>query len=223
MLISHVHRFIYMKTFKAAGTSVEIYFERYCTDPNREFEERHRRGAEVSKWGIIGARQSGSLQAETWYNHMAADRVLALIGPELWSSYYKFCVVRHPFDKMVSSFWHNVPDETRLALQHADFEVVRGQFQNWLKTTTHPVDLQVFTIANRPVMDRFVRYEDLHAGLAGVCQDLGLPWEPARLGRYKSDTRLRDEPFMEYYDRSSADLLRQLCKWELEYFQYPVS
>ncbi len=222
MLISHVHRFIYMKTFKTAGTSVEIYFERYCTNPNREFQGRDRRETEVSKWGIIGARRSGSLSGETWYNHMPADRVLALIGPELWNSYFKFCVVRHPFDKLVSSFWHNMQEETRLALQHADFATVRGQFQDWLKMATHPMDRQVFTIANRPVMDCFVRYEDLPTELEGVCKHLGLPWEPARLGRYKSDTRLRDEPFMEYYDRGSIELMRGLYKWELEYFQYPV-
>jgi hypothetical protein len=222
MLISHLHRFIYMKTFKTAGTSVELYFERYCADPDREFEERHEREAEVSRWGIIGARGQEFVPGRTWYNHMPAGRVRDLIGGELWSQYYKLCVVRHPFDKMVSSFWHNLPDGTRSELQHADFEMVRRHFQDWLRTAEHPMDRDVFTIGGQPVMNGFVRFEDLHAGLEGVCRHLGLPWDPRRLGRYKSGTRLRDEAFVRYYDRPSADLVRELYRWELEYFEYPT-
>jgi hypothetical protein len=37
MLISHLHRFIYMKTYETAGMSVEVYFERFCRDPALPF------------------------------------------------------------------------------------------------------------------------------------------------------------------------------------------
>ena len=220
MLISHVHRFIYLKTLKTAGTSVEIYFERYCTDPGRDFQELHHREMEVSKWGVIGARGQLYVPGRAWWNHMPAGRVLALIGPELWSQYYKFCVVRNPFDKMVSSFWHGLPAADLLRLQHAGFETVRSRFHDWLRTARHPMDREIFTIGSQPVMNRFVRYEDLHSGLAGVCKDLGLPWDASQLGRYKAGTRVRDEPFVQYYDRVATDLVHELFRWELEYFEY---
>ena len=209
-----------MKTFKTGGTSVEIYFERYCTDPDREFQEREERKTEISKWGIIAGRGQSSLLDRTWYNHMPAERVLQLIGPQLWNEYYKFCVFRNPFDKIVSSFWHNLQDTVRLDLQHATFDAVRECFQDWVRTADHPSDLNVFTIRGQPAMDRFVRYEDLQNELAAVCGHLGLPWDPSRLGRYKSGTRVRDEPFKHYYDRSAADVVRELYKWEFEYFRY---
>jgi hypothetical protein len=72
MLISHVRQFIYLKTRKTAGTSVEIYFEPYCVDPRHYHGEEHERKGAVSDWGIVGARRQASLQ--TWYNHMPADR-----------------------------------------------------------------------------------------------------------------------------------------------------
>jgi len=223
MLISHLHRFIYMKTFKTGGTSVEIYFERYCTDPARTFGERHEREWETSKWGIIAARGDRFVPGRTWYNHMPAGRVLALIGPELWSSYYKFCVVRNPYDKLVSSFWHGLPNPQRLQLQSADFDEVRKQFRQWVTTADHPRDRNIFTISGLPVMNRYVRYEDLHGGLEAVCRDLALPWDPSRLGYYKSGARLRNEPYAEYYDKSSAELALSLYHWEFDYFQYSLS
>jgi hypothetical protein len=220
MLISHLHRFIYMKTLKTGGTSVEIYFERYCTDPAKEFQALHERDSETSKWGVIGARGDRFVPGRTWYNHMPAGRVRALIGPELWNSYYKFCVVRNPYDKIVSHFWHGLPPEKRLHLASADFDEVRRQFQQWLTTADHPMDRTTFTISGLPVMNRYVRYEDLHAGLEDVCKNLGLPWEPSLLGRFKSDKRLRNEPYAKYYDRSSADLVGSLYQWEMQYFHY---
>lgn len=219
MLISHVHRFIYLKTAKTGGTSVEIYFERFCIDPSRNFEERHGRDEEVSKWGIIGSRRR-SIQGQTWYNHMTASRVRQLIGQELWNRYYKFCVVRHPCDKVVSLFWFRLPVAARLELQHAGFETVRDRFLNWVRNFEPIMDRRVFTINGLPVMDRFVRYESLHADLERVCRDLALPWELSRLGRYKSGTRLRDEPFFQYYDRVAADRVYGLYHWEFEYFKY---
>jgi hypothetical protein len=220
MLISHAHRFIYLKTLKTGGTSVEIYFEPYCVDPDREFVERHHRESEVSKWGIIGARGQPPNSARLWYNHMPASRVLELIGPELWSQYYKFCVVRDPFDKTVSSFWHHLSPAERLELQRADFERARGRFHEWVRTARHIMDRDAFSIQGTPVVDRFVRYEGLYAGLRAVCQDLGLPWEPSRLGRYKSGMRLRNEPLAQYYDEDTADRVRQLYRWEIEFFHY---
>jgi hypothetical protein len=200
---------------------VEIYFEPYCTNPAKEFRERHERDFEVSKWGIIGARGQAFVPGRTWYNHMSAGSVVKLIGPELWSRYYKFCVVRNPFDKLISAFWHNLPIAMRLELQCADFESVRRKFQEWLRLAEHVMDRDLFLIGNRPVMDRFVRYEDLHSSLEGVCHDLGLPWDPLRLGRYKSEARVRREAFADYYDRKSAADVREWYKWEFEYFQYP--
>jgi hypothetical protein len=220
MLISHIHRFIYLKTMKTGGTSVEIYFERFCTDPSREFEEQHSRDEEVSRWGVIGCRQR-SVEGQTWYNHLPGCGVRELMGPKIWNDYYKFCVVRDPFDKVVSIFWFRLPDPIRMELQHAGFEVVRNRFLEWVRAAALPQDRSIYMIDDAPAMDRFVRYETLHASLKRVCQDLALPWEPHRLGRYKSGFRLREEHFSLYYDREAADRVGELYRWEIDYFGYP--
>ena len=53
MLISHRKQFIFTKTVKTAGTSVESYFEQFCK-PDGEWQESHAHEEYVSKSGIIG-------------------------------------------------------------------------------------------------------------------------------------------------------------------------
>ena len=219
MLISHRYQYIYLKTMKTAGTSVEIYFERYCVDPAATFEERHYRQPQVSKWGVIGYRGSNP-DGHIWYNHMPASRVRELLGDDLWSRYFKFCVVRNPFDKVVSWFWFQLSDPARNKLGRVPFPVVRESFVAWARRAEFPLDRQVFMIGDEPVADYFIRYESLARDMQKVCRQLRLPWEPARLGRYKTGSRVRQEHFSMYYDAETESAVRSAYGWELEYFGY---
>ena len=51
MLVSHRYKFIYTKTRKTAGSSVESYFEPFCM-PDGEWTQRHLREEYVSDAGI---------------------------------------------------------------------------------------------------------------------------------------------------------------------------
>jgi hypothetical protein len=221
MLISHLHRFIYLKTMKTAGTSVEIYFERFCVDPTVGFEERHRRDQEVSKWGIIGCRQR-PIEGQTWYHHLPAAGVRQLVGPEIWTSYYKFCVIRNPYDKVVSAFWFWLTPKAREELQEADFEVVQSRFAKWVRDAQLPNDRSVFLIDGNPAVDRFVRFETLDTDLEGVCKDLALAWTPSALRRYKSGLRLRPEHFSRYYSPATSERVSAAYAWEIQYFGYAL-
>ena len=51
MLVSHRYKFIYTKTRKTAGSSVESYFEPFCM-PHGEWTQRHLGEEYVSDVGI---------------------------------------------------------------------------------------------------------------------------------------------------------------------------
>src|SRR4029453_8467383 len=104
MLVSHRHRFIYTKTMKTAGTSVEVYFEPYCM-PAGTWQFSHHRSQQISDAGIIGFRGPRQHRPEVkWWNHMPAATIRERVGPEVWDGYFKFCVIRNPFDKAISVF-----------------------------------------------------------------------------------------------------------------------
>jgi hypothetical protein len=216
MLISRSLRFIYLKTRKTGGTSVEIYLEPYCVDP-ASHAEVHNRAEAVSEWGIVGSRGSAD---GTWFNHMPATRIRELIGDELWDAYYKFCVVRNPFDKVVSQFWFALTPQSRETLEKTDFSLVRHAFNTWTVQMQFPSDQWVYTIKGVPVVDRFIRFERLQADLGEVCRHLAIPWQSERLGRYKGNYRRRPEPFSLYYAQESISRVRRTFAWELDHFGY---
>jgi hypothetical protein len=222
MLISHSHRFIYLKTIKTAGTSIEIYFERYCVDPSIYPGERHETGTLVSPGGVIGCR-GVDVAGETWYNHMPGCRVRELVGSALWDGYYRFCAIRNPFDKAVSHFWFSMPEETRRNLAAADFTVVRAAFGDWVRGRLLPVDRYIYSIAGVVAVNDFIRHESLPADMQRVCGAVGVAWEPERLGRFKSDARVRGEHFSQYYDPEIEGVIRDAYGWELEHFGYGLS
>lgn len=184
MLVSHRHRFIYTKTIKTAGTSVESYFEPHCMKDG-EWEMSHARAEYVSDAGIVGFRGGVRPAGCRWWNHMKAAEVKRMVGVERWDDYFKFCVVRNPFERVASQFYF---EHHHLGAQGFDADHAHI-FERWLTTAQLPRDIDQYTIDGRLCMDHFIRHEDLAAGMAAVCNALQLPWEPGRLPHFKSDFR----------------------------------
>jgi hypothetical protein len=226
MLISHRHQFIYTKTVKTAGTSVEIYLEEACIPPGCNVARSHAVAETVTEAGVIGYRDPapGASQGPEcrWYNHMPARDIRTLIGHQVWDSYFKFCVIRNPFDKLVSLFWwliirprlHN-PDAV------ADFSAVRAEFSSWcLQAASATVDRDKYLIDGQVAMDYFIRYESLLRDLEQVCDRVSFPFRPDLLGHYKGGIRASTHPFADYYDPPAARAVRAAFGWELDYFGY---
>lgn len=219
MLLSHVHHFIYTKTLKTAGTSVEIYFEEACLPTSNGMVRGHQIAETITPAGIIGYRGPDPT-GSTWYNHMPAGEIRGLTGPEIWTSYYKFCVVRDPFDKLVSLWWFNNAKQG-LRYDHGDFARIRADFSRWcVGHVPHAIDRDKYLIDGCVAMDYFIRYESLLEGLEQVCRHVGYGFRPRALGTFKSDSRLSRQPFAAYYERSAIAAVEEAFGWELDYFGY---
>lgn len=124
MLISNTHKFIFLKTVKTAGTTVEIFFERFCVPPGTL--STHRREESVSRYGIVGARPR--LESSKWWSHMTAHELKNCIGNDTWNSYFKFSCIRNPFDASVSKFWFDNRNN-KLEIQRNNFIEIRALSQ----------------------------------------------------------------------------------------------
>ncbi|HLY90795.1 MAG TPA: hypothetical protein VKQ27_17570 [Acetobacteraceae bacterium] len=220
MLISHRHRFIYTKTIKTAGTSVEIYFEEACIPPGSDIVRGHGIAETVTEAGVIGYRGVDPGESR-WYNHLPASNIRELAGPEIWDSYFKFCVIRNPFDKLVSLWWAIIGANERYAEIIRDFSSIKAEFASWcVEAAANAVDRDKYLIDGQVAVDDFIRYESLMADLERVCIRIGYPFRPARLGQYKSGLRLSARPSVEYYDELAAQAVYDAFRWELDYFGY---
>ena len=220
MLVSHRRRFIYLKTRKTAGTSVEVLLERECV-PEGEYQgPRHESPGLQTSAGIIGCRLMGSKAPLN--PHMTASEVRALVGDETWSNYLKFCIVRNPFDKLVSMWWYKMNDVTRTKLEKAGFSKIRSEFNAWLRGRKDLSDRNIYTVDGLVAVDRFLRFENLWSDITDLAAGLEFAVDREDLGQYKSGYRARPESFADYYDPASREIVNNLYAWEIGRFGYAI-
>lgn len=240
MLISHRKKFIFTKTKKTASTSVESYFEKYCM-PKGEWTFSHAREEYVGKEGVIGYR-GRNRRNQIWHNHMSAVKIRDKIGTYIWNNYFKFTVVRNPFDKLVSGFYmqeiriRNYTIAQKLGIMarklsgkaHSrDYIVGDSQierFRSWIRNGGAAggamLDRNKYLINGDICIDFFIRYEDLENGIKHVCDKLGIAFEPENIPRLKSGMRNNQFSLSEFYDSETINIVNQLYEFELNYFGY---
>jgi len=216
VLVSHRLRFIYTKTAKTGGTSVESYFERYCM-PEGEWSESHARDAHESPEGIVGRRGAADGRPVRWWNHMTAEAIRREVGPAVWNGYFKFCVIRNPFDVTVSAFYfRRKQDPSRHDATRPDAE----QFEHWLSTEGIASNEPYYLIDGRFALDAVIRHERIADDMRSVCERLGVPWEPDRMPTFKSGIRPREATAASLYNPRTRAIVEDRFARELAYFGY---
>jgi len=225
MLVSHTHKFIYLKTRKTAGTSVEAYFDQFCLPPN-ESSGQHDLVGRQSKYGICSGRNDlthiepnidPDVQAYNVYNHMTAKELKQELGDEIWSSYFKFCVVRNPWDRAVSMFWFK-DSLLRWKLKNnpdLSLEEIKQQFEYWLGRNERWVepDYNVWSIDGQCIVDDVIRYETINEDSARLSLKFGK--EFTELPRYKTGTRKQKHHYQSYY--TNPETLEKLTELFMPY------
>lgn len=224
MLVSHRHRFIYTKTAKTGGTSVESFFERFCL-PEGQWKQSHERAEHVSEHGIIGYRgPGGERSGAVWWNHMPAAAIRAGIGGEVWNGYFKFCVVRNPFEKCISAFYHlgrgyRVDPALREELRHEHLTAEQLRFIGFLRHRA-PVDRDKYLIDGEFCLDDVIRHESMETDLRKVCDRIGVPYDGRYLPGFKRGIRPRWATVGSLYTGRSRALVEEAFAFELEFFGY---
>ena len=211
MIVSHKHRFIFLKTKKTAGTSIELALSRICGDddiiaPLAEREEvlRTERGAQ--NWRLHGWWDSPrSLFKRRWfkftaedygfYNHMPAVEARALLNDDkIWRSYFKFAFDRNPWDRQVS-FYHQRYRRRPAPPAFDDFLRFdrRARLNNY----------DIYSLNGEVCVDFVGRYENLAEDFGRVLGEIGVD-KQIELPHVKSFTKVRI-PYQSYYtDESRA-------------------
>lgn len=220
MLVSHRNSFIYTKTVKTGGTSVESYFEPFCL-PEGQWTSVHSREETVTDCGIIGHRGPiKKSEPSQWWNHMPAATIRDLLGEDLWGKYFKFCVVRNPYEKAVSMFYFSRFQRTR-TVEFEGLERERELFENWLLQGTNlPIDRDKYLIDGQFCLDDVIRYESLASDLERICFRIGVPWIPALLPTFKKGFRPVLATTEALFSENSREIVEKAYEFECEFFNY---
>ena len=225
LLVSHTHKFIYLKTRKTAGTSVEAYFDQFCLPPN-ELSGQHDLVGRQSKYGICSGRNDlarelpiidPDVQAYDVYNHMTAKELKDELGSDIWNNYYKFCVVRNPWDRAVSMFWFK-DSLLRYKLEQdpdLSFEKIAEQFNVYADAKEHWMqpDTQHWSIDGQLVVDDVIHYETLEEDCARISSMFDHTF--TELPRFKTNSRKLKLHYREYY--TNPEVLEKLTELFMPY------
>jgi len=198
MIISHKYRFIFIKTIKTAGTSIEAWLSPHCgpedvftpiVPPEAGHEARNYQG---------------------FYNHMSAWKIREAVEPDIWKGYFKFCVERNPWDKTVSDFCM-ANERAGSRYQFADY-FRRGRFcSSW----------ELYTdVDGSLLVDRVLRYEQLDQQLGEVFLQLGIPWQGQLNVWAKSGYRTDRKPYQQWYTQEQAAMVGKVFAEEIRTFEY---
>ena len=156
-----------------------------------------------------------------WANHMIASDVKAKIGDDIWDSYFKFCVIRNPFDKLVSYWWWKLGAKNSQDLETRDFVEIKRHFNFFIQNLHNLVlDRDIYMINKEVCIDFFIRYENLTEDISQVCRLLDINFDSSKIGKYKSSFRKTKIDFHDYYNEESKNIVKQAYAWEIDKFNY---
>lgn len=210
MLVSHSKKFIYMKTVKTAGTSVELALQKYCV-PNGMVVHVKTDAVETAA-GIVGARGS-AVHDQKWRNHMTAHSIRNQLPGWAWDEYTKICNIRNPWDKTVSFFHMTFP-----TIRQESPEIIVAQFQRWLANTDKiGGDTNIYFINDKPVADEYIRYDRLMDDTIRIGAKLGLEVTalPQINVEYRDKAKL---PYRIYYDEAGKQKVAEHYFREIGHF-----
>ena len=211
MILNRSHGFLFIKVARAASTSVQLAFEKFCGA-----------GDVVSRY-----RQHIPPPPECRFIDGNPHLTLSEVARRFFrdktrlDKYFKFCFVRNPFDRIVSRcYW--MYREFRECVDGGFVGEAKKTLEAWVQ---HPsgdqepsLDFSRYLRCRHASMDFIGRYENLEDDYRKACGLAGVVYEPMphhHLGMSRFDMH-----YSTLYTRKARDIVSRKCKRDLEWFGY---
>jgi hypothetical protein len=229
MILSHEHRFIFLKTRKTASTSIEIALSSICgkddiITPLTPEDEKVRkslgyRGPQnlngyfkhysLKDWGKFFLKRNWQFVK----NHATALEVKDHIPSEVWNNYFKFCFERNPFDKVIShmDYRFNKDDGSPMSVTEYMDRGGMSRIQGF----------DLYSISKLVAVDRIFYFEDIPGAMKEISKILGLE-EELKLPEYKakSSSRKKKAHYRELLNEEERRRIRIAFAREIELMGY---
>lgn len=222
MIINHKYKFIFIKTLKTAGTSIEIALSQFCetgdtiTPITKEDESKRQelgfRGPRNYNVPLRFYRKKDwrrllwTRKPKQFFNHAGASYIRENVKREIWNSYFKFCFERNPFDKAISRYYWSTREprpEISSYLQSVSVKLL----SNW----------ELYTINDEIAVDFVGRYDHLADDLAIVTKKLAFPNEIV-LPKAKGSYRVNRDHYGKILNPQARSRIELVCAKEIKAF-----
>ena len=248
MIVSHKHKFIFIRPRKVAGTSVSIALGRSLGSSDvlifLDSEKQPVAGLDEN-FPPIRQQNDDAVSYRARHPHVLPQTLRDELGDDVWESYCKFTIVRNPWDWFVSLhvYWARHLWDTikvrgglrrrsstlfrrgrtfRQAQQLLRSGQVKESVELALRRDLYPRQLagmeQHYLLNDRRYADCYLRFENLQEDFDGLCQRLGI--EQRTLPRAKTELRKGDQQYQHYYTSFSRQRIADYCGRMLDEFGY---
>jgi hypothetical protein len=209
-VISHHHRVIFIHIPKTGGQSIEQVF---LDDLGLTWDERAALTLRENDDERIGPRRLAHLYADEYVE-------LGHVTEEQWNTYFKFAVVRNPYDRIVSEylyrfqktpFWRKPSAKSFVERRHpSDFPDVARHMQTQLRYVSDD--------DGKIIVDRIIKFEDLANEFGSLTERIfgesrGLP--------HRNRTTTSDKRTKERILDRIRPLVADIYREDFEAFGYP--
>ena len=232
MIISHKHKFIFIKPQKTAGTSVELLLSRICGDkdiitpfgfdpnpnvriinnakhPQNYFRKKPLKHFQISE--VYHHFFKNSKVNSNYKEHLNAEQIRHYIGNEIWDSYKKISIVRNPWDHAVS--WYKWRESRGKEVAE------KNGFENYLINnykTTWP-----FYTVNHGLydIDFMIRFESINEDIQILLKKLNIKTE-MELPKTKNKNRQNMDYQVFFTNKKAIDIVHEKSFHVINKFKY---
>ena len=199
-MISPDKKFVFTHIGRSGGASLELAFE------NIGFKKPHLSPLYSEKSKLIDFKAS---------QHWKSTEERFVIGEKLWKEYFKFTIVRNPWDRLVSQYFgHVIKEMPGLSIDNYFLRsFVYDEYHDY-KRFVQPC-LDWITDDGNILVDHIIRFENLQDDFNVVCDKIGV--EHIDLTNEGKSKKLH---YRNYYSDYTAELIYNKFRTDIEEFGY---
>ena len=192
-MINHKYKFLFIHIPKTSGRSIEICLNNTCgRDDN--------------------ARRFNGPNKLLRNPHRTLDSYYRIYTKQKLKNYFKFTLIRNPFDRMVSEYFYS---KRRRLTKTRDFKTF---------VMNNEIDTHSYSMHNAPQIDFFInsarvdyigRFENLEEDFNIICDKIGIDRQ-----QLPHTNKTNHKHYTEYYDDETRAIVTKRYARDIECFDY---
>lgn len=204
-MIIHTHKAIFVHIPKTAGSSIEVALNAF---------EKTNTGAVDEATGMFYPVTTGKEK------HFDARAYRKHYGRKVWQDYYKFTVVRNPWQRIHSWWWNNRYITETLDMPFAEFLRSRLADPDDLPRALRPQTRWITSANGKIEMDYTCRFETIDDDFKAVCKQIGAPVTELPRVLVENRNPASRPHYTDDYDADLVELVARVYADDIDQLQY---